>query len=182
MNKRFWSSAGAIALVTLALGGCASRTPAPPPSTPVVVPPPPTTPEPPVASPAGYLARAASYDQLMIRAAALLPERAGSNRLERLAGHLRDEHVGLAAQLSMAGRRLNLLPRRELLPLHQAWLSEMASAPDPAAAYIRLARRVHQNSYAMHDRFARQGSSPTLRPVARNAAETERRHWAELRR
>ena len=64
--------------------------------------------------------------------------------------------------------------------LHRQWLDEFAAAPNPAEGYRRLVRRVHQNSYAMHARFAEKGDSPTLRLVARNAAETERRHWGEL--
>lgn len=167
-------------LVVALLAGCATRQP-PPKPTPVVVPPPPVAAaESPPASPAAYVARAASYDQLMIRAAAVLAIRSADMRLNRLAGRLRDEHSGLAAQLSMAGRRLDLLPRPGLLPLHQRWFDEFAAAPDAGLAYVRLARRVHQNSYLMHERFARVGASPTLKPIARNAAETERRHWAEM--
>lgn len=97
-----------------------------------------------------------------------------------MAGRLASDHRGLAAQLSMAGRRLNLLPRPVLLPLHRQWLDEFAAAPNPAEGYRRLVRRVHQNSYALHARFAEKGDSPTLRLVARNAAETERLHWGEL--
>jgi putative membrane protein len=128
---------------------------------------------------ATYVARAASYDQLVIRASAVALTD-GDAATEGLRRTLAEEHRGLAAQLSFAGRRLNLLPSPVLLANHQAWLDEFAAAPT-RAAYLRLMRRVHQNSYAMHAGFAERGASPTLRPVARNAADTERRHFAALR-
>ncbi len=163
------------------LAGCAARPPVPQPPAPM---PPaatlPAPPERPVASPEAYVARAASYDQLMIRAGHFVSEASRDGPLLQLAGQLAADHRGLASQLSMAGRRLNLLPSPTLQPLHQQWLDELMAAPDVRTAYLRLARRVHQNSYAMHERFARRGASPTLKPVARNAAVAERRHWAEL--
>lgn len=176
---------GAVALATgLALAACASD-PRPAPS-PVRVASPrpsaPAQPEPPAVEPAAYFARAASYDQLMIRAAELAGQRSTDPRLLTLARGLGEEHRGLAAQLSLAGRRINLLPSPTLQPRHQAWLDEVAAAPDFALAWRRVMRRVHQNSCELHDRFAKRGQSPTLKLVARNAAATERRHWAELER
>jgi putative membrane protein len=135
-----------------------------------------------MATPAAYLARAASYDLLMTLAAELGEQRSSDLALRRTAGQLAAEHRGLAAQLSLAGRRLDLLPARTLLPNHQAWLEELMSAEAFDPAWRRLARRVHQNSYHLHAAFAAGGASPTLKLVARNAAEAERRHWAELSR
>ncbi|RST30020.1 hypothetical protein HMF7854_03635 [Sphingomonas ginkgonis] len=135
--------------------------------------------EAPVATPAAYVARAASYNLLVIRASELLPAPAANLAHNLAALDLARDHRGLAAQLSFAGRRLDLLPGAGLLPNHQRWLDEFAAAPTEAA-YLRLMRRVHQNSHALHAAFAARGTSPTLRAVAANAAAVERRHWGLL--
>ena len=118
----------------------------------------------------------------MIRAAEHVARVSQDSRLRRLATEQADDHRGLAGQLSLAGRRLDLLPSPALQPRHQLWLDELIAAQDVRAGYLRVARRVHQNSYHLHAAFARSGESPTLKLVARNAAEAERRHWAELSR
>jgi putative membrane protein len=174
-----------LAAGALAFAGCATRAPSPvkpraAPTRGAVVPA--LTEVPRVASPAAYLARAASYDLLMTLAGELAEQRSSDSALRRTAAQLAAHHRGLAAQLSLAGRRLDLLPARTLLPNHQAWLEELSGAEAFDPAYKRLARRVHQNSYHMHAAFAVAGASPTLKLVARNAAATERRHWAELTR
>lgn len=133
-------------------------------------------------SPANYVARAASYDQLVVRASELVAQSGGDPATLRLAVMLAEEHRGLAAQLSFAGRRLDLLPSAALVSPHDGWFSSFETAADRPAAFRQLMRRVHQNSYAMHAAMARSGSSPTLRAVAVNAASAERRHWTELNR
>ena len=133
-------------------------------------------------SPANYVARAASYDQLVVRASELVAQSGGDPATLRLAVMLAEDHRGLAAQLSFAGRRLDLLPSAALVSPHDGWFSSFETAADRPAAFRQLMRRVHQNSYAMHAAMARSGSSPTLRAVAVNAASAERRHWTELNR
>ena len=133
-------------------------------------------------SPANYVARAASYDQLVVRASELVAQSGGDPATLRLAAMLAEDHRGLAAQLSFAGRRLDLLPSAALVSPHDGWFSSFETAADRPAAFRQLMRRVHQNSYAMHAAMARSGSSPTLRAVAVNAASAERRHWTELNR
>lgn len=174
---------GLLLIAAALLAGCATRTPAPVPARPIASPAnaiPAPTEAPRAASPAAYLTRAASYDLLMMLAGELAEQRSSDPALQRTARQLAGEHRGLAAQLSLAGRRLNLLPARTLLPNHQNWLEELSGAEEFDPAYRRLARRVHQNGYHMHAAFAANGGSPTLKLVARNAAATERRHWAEL--
>jgi putative membrane protein len=83
--------------------------------------------------------------------------------------------------LSLAGRRLNLLPSATLLPQHQAMLDELAGSSNFEAAYLRLQRQVHGQGLALHADYASRGTSATLGPVAANAAAVERRHLELLR-
>ena len=171
-------------VLVLFLGSCATR-PGAPPSLPrddrqaqTSLP----VPEQISPSPANYVARAGSYDQLVVRASELVAQSGGDPATLRLAAMLAEDHRGLAAQLSFAGRRLDLLPSATLVSPHDGWFSSFETAADRPTAFRQLMRRVHQNSYAMHAAMARSGSSPTLRAVAVNAVSAERRHWAELNR
>lgn len=94
-----------------------------------------------------------------------------------------DEHRGLASQLSMAGRRLNLLPPTTLQSEQQAWLDALSALTGAEfdAAYSRQQRTAHDRSYRIHAAYAYGGDSATLRPVARNAATVEQQHIRQLR-
>jgi putative membrane protein len=97
-----------------------------------------------------------------------------------LGGEFHFDHEGLAAQLSMAGRRLNLLPSPNLLPRHQQLLDAFARERDGRKSLL-LMRQVHQDSMGLHAVYAELGKSPTLRMVARNALRVERAHVEALR-
>lgn len=132
-------------------------------------------------SPAAYVAAAASADLFVVRASELALQRLGSERDRALAETLIRGHEGMSAQLSLSGRRLNLLPSASLLPQHQARLSELMASPDFAGTYRREMLTVQQELLGLHDGFATKGSSPTLRPVASAAAATVRRHLSQMR-
>jgi len=167
---------GGVAALTLA--GCASEQPsrrAPPPRQPPVVirgiPVPPAT----------YVATASSIDLFAIKASQLALTRAGNARLRDLARTEISAHEGLGSQLSFAGRRLNLLPSAELRPEHQRMLDTLASTSDFDATYRRQQIQVHEAALKLHSDFAARGQSPTLRPVAANAAPIIRAHLTRLR-
>ena len=167
-----------LGLGTLLLAGCGRREmppvpPAPPPVLPRV--------EALPLSPADYVATASSIDLLVVRAADLATTRASGARLRELAAMLRSDHVGVAAQLSFAGRRLNRLPSATLQARHQAMLDEVAAAGDFDAAWKRAMIAVHEQGVRVHGDFARAGTSPTLRPVAEVAFPAMRRHLDQLR-
>ena len=158
------------------LAGCGRRE-APPPPRPA--------PKPPVSLPrtlpvTSYVATAASIDLYDIRAGELALER-GDARNRDYATRLIADHRGTAAQLSFAGRRLNLLPAAQMAPPHQAMIDALASAGDFDATFRRQQLDIHQSSQRMHAAFAARGDSPTLRPVAANAAAVEARHLDALR-
>jgi putative membrane protein len=98
-----------------------------------------------------------------------------------VANGLKAGHEGLASQLSFAGRRLNLLPGATMLPQHQAMFEELAASTDFDRTYKRLQLAIHGAALSLHSNYAARGGSPTLRPVAANAAAVERSHLAMLR-
>jgi putative membrane protein len=169
----------AAAVAALWLAGCSTRQSAlPAPSRPQAVP----IPSPgPAVSPATYIAQATSIDLFVIRASELALNRSSNPRLRQFASAMIVAHRGTAAQLSFAGRRLDLLPPAALLPQHQAMLDELSSSGDFDRTYVRLQRAVHGAALSLHADYATSGGSPTLRPVARNAAAIERSHLEMLR-
>lgn len=166
-------------VVTTALAGCATKQPSPPAARPGA----PYAPRPlpgPV-SPATYVAQAASIDLFVVRSSELAQLRPVDPRLRRVSNTLIAEHKGLASQLSFAGRRLDLLPGAALLPQHQAMFDELAASTNFDRTSIRLQRAVHGAALSLHSNYAARGASPTLRPVAENAAAVERNHLELLR-
>ena len=87
----------------------------------------------------------------------------------------------MAAQLSFAGRRLNLLPPTSLQPEQQAWLDQLSASAQFDVDYRRQQIAAHEASYRLHYAFANGGDSPTLRLVARSSAGFELEHRRELR-
>ena len=167
-----------LALVgALLLAGCATG---PSPSGPVPTQPRAPAPQPAVSS-ATYVAQAASIDLFVVRSSELARQRSSDPRIRSLAQQLSSDHTGLASQLSFAGRRLDLLPGATMLPQHQAMYDELVASGDFDRAYVRLQRSVHGTSLSLHSAYAARGDSPTLRPVAANAAAVERRHLDLLR-
>ena len=170
-------SAGA---AIVAIAGCAPRRQPPPPPT-----------APPIERPAerplptsAYLFKAASIDLYQVRSGELALERSGQAGIRAYAQRMIEAHRGLAAQLSMAGRRLNLLPPDQLQPEQQQWLAQLAATTSPAhfdATYRRQQLVAHEQSYRIHAAYAYGGESATLRMVARNAATVEQDHGRTMR-
>jgi len=165
----------------LLLAGCATR-PAPAPQPVPSRPPRPAPPVPGAVSPATYVAQAASIDLFVIRSSELALVRSPSASVRAFASRMIEAHQGTSAQLSFAGRRLDLLPPATMLPQQQAMYDGLKSSGDFDRTYLRLQRAVHGAALSLHANFARLGSSPTLRPVAANAEAVERTHLEMLRR
>ena len=169
-----------VTTLMIALAGCASA-----PSTRPAPRPQPNRPArslPGAVSAATYVSQAASIDLFVVRSCELAALRSVTPTLRRTAEQLLADHQGTASQLSFAGRRLDLLPSASLLPQHQAMLDELAASSDFDRTFVRLQRSVHGQALALHADYARRGASPTLRPVAANAAAIEQRHLSLLNR
>jgi len=168
-----------IAVGTLVLAGCGRREGPPAPPRPVPVPTTPKVVDRPLIT-TSYVATSASMDLYNIRAGELAGQRSTNGRVRAYAAKLVEDHRGTAAQLSFAGRRLNLLPAADMAPPHRAMFDELAAASDFDSTFIRQQRSLHQQAARMHAAFAISGDSPTLRPVAANAAGVEHDHIYQL--
>jgi putative membrane protein len=127
-----------------------------------------------------YVAASGSIDLFVIRSSELALERSSARRVRDFAAAEIEAHKGSSAQLSLAGRRLNLLPAAILRPSEQQMLDALGRAPDFDAAYVRQQRLVHQEALAQDRNYAASGQSATLRPVALAAVELVQRHLAML--
>jgi putative membrane protein len=127
------------------------------------------------------VARAGSIDLFEIRSAELALTRSTDPRLREFAREMMRDHQGTSGQLSLAGRRLNLLPSATLRPEHEAMIRELLASADFDRLYWRQQLTVHEQALALHSTYAARGSSPTLRPVAAAAVPIVRRHIDELR-
>ncbi|WP_324809385.1 DUF4142 domain-containing protein [Sphingomonas sp. LY29] len=156
----------AIALLGTALSACQTQRPAP------------TRPVPPtgVTQPAAgipnaraYVARATSLDRFMIAAGRAAATR-GRNPAVRAHGErLAQAFEGTSAQLSLAGRRINLLPDGQLVSGDATRLARIERGDIDALYKVEVSRML---SFARryHQAYADRGDSATLRPVARFSA------------
>lgn len=133
-------------------------------------------------SAAAYLATASSIDLYEVKSAQLALQRSQDPANRALAERTLSTHQGTSAQLSYAGRRLNLLPSATLNPEHQAMLDALAASNDFDNIYRAQQNAVMQEGVKLHSNYAKAGSSPTLRPVAANAESVMRANLEALRR
>lgn len=134
-----------------------------------------------VLSAASYVAMASSIDLYQVKAAQLALERAHDPANRAFAEQALTAHKGTSAQLSMAGRRLNLLPSATLDPQHQAMLDALGATSDFDNTYRGQQNIVLQEALRLHSSYAKGGQSPTLRPVAANAESVMRANLQALR-
>lgn len=133
-------------------------------------------------SPERYMTLAASDTMFAIQASEIAVSRASDTRLRSVADTIARDQLGISAQLSFAGRRLNLLPSAVVTPRHRAMLDELRGAGNFDATYKRQMGEVLGSALSLHRAYASRGSSPTLRPVSSMAAPIIGREVTALRR
>jgi putative membrane protein len=132
-------------------------------------------------SAAAYVVSASSIDLFELKSAELALQRAQDPANRAFAERTLSAHQGTSAQLSLAGRRLNLLPSASIDPEHQAMLDALAATSDFDNTYRAQQRIVVEQGVKLHASYARSGGSPTLRPVAENAENVMRANLQSLR-
>jgi putative membrane protein len=165
-----WTALGG----ALLLAGCAPKQ-APPPPPPITRPVPPAQ----ALDPESYMAFTASSALFAVKASNFAEAR-GSAKVKKVASQIVMDQTGIGAQLSFAGRRIDLLPSAQLLPEHEAMLEALAAASDFDGTYKAQLARVLRHAAAAHRAFEAGGSSPTLRPVASFAAPVCEKNLAAL--
>src|SRR3954462_9760288 len=124
----------AISFAVLLLVGCAREQPRVAPPSQARRPPPHLAPSATI-TPAQYVASASSIDLFIIGSSELALQRSTNGRIREFAQMMVTAHKGTSAQLSLEGRRLNLLPSATLSPRHQAMLNALASSSGFDALY-----------------------------------------------
>lgn len=132
-------------------------------------------------SAAAYVAAASSIDLFEMQSAQLALQRAQDPANRSFAERALSAHQGTSAQLSYAGRRLNLLPSATLNTEHQAMLSALVATGDFDNTYRAQQRIVVEEGVRLHAGYAQSGDSPTLRPIAENAENVMRANLQALR-
>jgi putative membrane protein len=174
-NATRLSAIGGLALV---IAACGSRQPppAPLPRPSIVLPSAAAS-----LSPALYVSLIGNISLFAVRASEILLERSADARTRDAARQVIDGQKGVAAQLSMAGRRVDLLPDAALTAQMNADLERLRTSTAPEADYRALMIKALSRGSAAHETFARAGTSPTLRPVAQMAAPVTRRNLDAVR-
>jgi putative membrane protein len=129
-----------------------------------------------VVSDAAFVATNGSIDLFAIRSSELALQRSSSARVRELAETMIRDHQGTSGQLSLEGRRLNLLPSATLRPVEQAMLDALQSSSRFDADFVNDLRTVHEQAIALDAAYLANGRSPTLLPVAASALPVEQRH------
>lgn len=171
-------------LAAFVLTSCAAEerraAPAPAPQRPPKLPSPAVA-QRPAPSNAGYVAAAGSIDLFEIRSSELALQRSVDRRVRDFALMMINAHKGTSSQLSLAGRRLNLLPSALLRPKHQAMLDQLRASPNFDTLYRQQQLATHREALALHREYWARGTSPTLRPVAIAAYPVIERHLRMIR-
>lgn len=123
-----------------------------------------------------FVAENSSIELFVTRSSELALQRSSSPRVREFAQRMVDDHKGTSGQLSLEGRRLNLLPSATLAAGEQALLDALQASSQFDADYVRDQRAVHRRLLSIDSAYAANGSSPTLRPVASAALPIEQRH------
>ena len=169
-----WATVAAAALVA----GCGQKRPAPPPPAPPAAPAPRAV----ALDPESYMAFSASSALFGVQASRMAEARGSTNKIKKFASQVVMDQTGIGAQLSFAGRYIDLLPSSRPLPEHQAMLERLAAASDFDGTYKAQLARVLREAAAAHRAFEASGDSPTLRPVARFAAPVCEKNLAALQK
>jgi putative membrane protein len=127
-------------------------------------------------SDAAFVATNGSIDLFAIRSSELALQRSSSARVREFAETMIRDHRGTSGQLSLEGRRLNLLPSATLRAPEQAMLDALQSSGRFDEDYVRDQRTIHSQAVAIDAAYLASGRSPTLRPVAASALPIEQRH------
>lgn len=168
-DRAGWHWAGGALLLLSCLSGCSTgeKQPARPAIT--AQRPPQVTPAIAAKSSSLYFAEASAIDLFQLRAADIALQR-GSGQARSYALESKRQHQAISAQMSFAGRYLDMLPSRALPADYQQMLTTLLATDNFNSAYLAQQRIVGERALKLHSDYSRAGESPTLRPVARFAA------------
>ena len=151
----------------LILSACGGGQRAPAPARTAARPAPPPLPVKPSISAADYVLSASAIDLFVIKASELALQRSQALRVREVAERLIAAHRGTSSQLSLSGRRLNLLPSATVGPRLQALLEQLNASSNFDRDYAAQIKAAEKEAVEIHRAYAAGGSSATMVPVAR---------------
>ena len=130
----------------------------------------------------GFVAMTASSDMYEIHSSRLALQRSRMPMNRMHAEMMIRDHTNTTAQLSAAARSAGLGVPMRMLPMHATLLNELSRSANFDATYRRQQLVSHQQAFALHDNYARNGDVPQLRAVAAATVPVIRGHIGHLRR
>ena len=132
-----------------------------------------------------YVAAAGSSDQFEIQSSREALTRAQSPEVRQYAQMLIDHHTQTSQTLMAAARDAGMTPPPPvLMPRHAAMLEGVRRAPADRfdAVYIAAQVPAHQEALALHQNYAANGDTPSLRAAASTAVPLVQQHLTDAQR
>jgi putative membrane protein len=130
-----------------------------------------------------YVQMAAASDLFEIQSSQLATSRAQNPDVRAFAQMLIDHHNATTQQLTAAATAAGSPPNPMLMPMQADMLSQLQGANGAAfdRLYLRQQVPAHEMALALHQNYARNGDTPTLRTVASAAIPIVRQHLERAR-
>jgi putative membrane protein len=131
-----------------------------------------------------YVMMAGASDLFEIRSSQLALEKSRSDQVRGFAQMMIDHHTMTTQQVTDAARAGGLTPPPPvLLPEQAAMIATLQGLSGSGfdRAYIEQQRTAHQMALALHQNYARNGDTPSLKTAASGAVPVVQRHIAALR-
>jgi putative membrane protein len=129
-----------------------------------------------------YAAAAASSDQFEIQSSQTALTKSQNAEVRRYAQMLIEHHTQTSATLARAAQEAGMAPPPPvLMPRHAAMLRTIQAAPADRFDRVYLTAQVpaHQEALALHQNYAANGDTPSLRTAAGAAVPFVQQHLTE---
>lgn len=129
-----------------------------------------------------YVAAAGSSDQFEIQSSREALTKSQNGDVRRYAQMLIDHHTQTSQSVMAAAREAGMTPPPPMLmPRHAAMLRTVQAAPADRfdAVYIAAQVPAHQEALALHQNYATNGDTPSLRAAAATAVPLVQQHLTE---
>lgn len=132
---------------------------------------------------AAYVEMAAASDLYEIQSSQLATSRAQSAEVRAFAQMLIEHHMMTTQQLTAAATAAGTPPSPRLMPMQAEMISQLqgANGAEFDRIYLRQQVQAHEMALALHQNYARNGDTPSLRTVASAAVPIIRQHLDRAR-
>jgi putative membrane protein len=132
---------------------------------------------------AAYVEMAAASDLYEIQSSQLATSRAQNSAVRQFAQMLIEHHTMTTQQLTAAATAAGTPPSPSLMPMQAEMISQLQGENGAGfdQLYLRQQVQAHEMALALHQNYARNGDTPTLRTVAQAAVPIVRQHLDRAR-